>query len=127
MREMRPVLMPMQDAGAYLPYRRVSFGEETVELGAAGHSERSFVGMVSIKDYPAQTAPGMLDELLRLPFELTVSQSFGFVDRQAALGRMNLALGGCDRPRTRPCRCAANCRARRTRSPPAAPGSASIT
>ena len=34
----------------------------------------------------------MLDELLRLPFELVVSQSFGFVDRQAALGRMNLAL-----------------------------------
>jgi type IV secretion system protein VirB4 len=90
--EMRPVLMPMQDAGAYLPYRRISFGEETVELGVAGHTQRSFVGMVSIKDYPAQTAPGMLDELLRLPFELTVSQSFGFVDRQAALGKMNLAL-----------------------------------
>lgn len=90
--EMRPVLLPMQDAGAYLPYRRVSFGEETVELGVAGHTPRSFVGMVSIKDYPAQTAPGMLDELLRLPFELTVSQSFGFVDRQAALGKMNLAL-----------------------------------
>jgi type IV secretion system protein VirB4 len=73
--EMRPVLMPMQDAGSYIPYRRVSFGEETVELGPAGNTARGFVGMVSIKDYPAQTAPGMLDELLRLPFELTVSQS----------------------------------------------------
>jgi type IV secretion system protein VirB4 len=90
--EMRPVLMPMQDAGSYIPYRRISFGEETVELGPAGNTARGFVGMVSIKDYPAQTAPGMLDELLRLPFELTVSQSFGFVDRQAALGKMNLAL-----------------------------------
>jgi type IV secretion system protein VirB4 len=90
--EMRPVLMPMQDAGSYIPYRRISFGEETVELGPAGNTQRGFVGMVSIKDYPAQTAPGMLDELLRLPFELTVSQSFGFVDRQAALGKMNLAL-----------------------------------
>jgi type IV secretion system protein VirB4 len=90
--EMRPVLMPMQDAGGYIPYRRVSFGQETVELGPAGNTQRGFVGLVSIKDYPAQTAPGMLDELLRLPFELTVSQSFGFVDRQAALGKMNLAL-----------------------------------
>ncbi|CAN5714450.1 hypothetical protein BH11PSE6_BH11PSE6_10560 [soil metagenome] len=90
--EMLPVLMPLQDAGSYIPYRRVSFGEETVELGPAGNTPRGFVGMVSIKDYPAQTAPGMLDELLRLPFELTVSQSFGFVDRQAALGKMNLAL-----------------------------------
>ncbi|MET0308338.1 MAG: VirB4 family type IV secretion/conjugal transfer ATPase [Sphingomonas sp.] len=90
--EMRPVLLPMQDLGAYLPYRRVSFGQETVELGAAGASPRSFVGLVSIKDYPGQTAPGMLDELLRLPFELAISQSFGFVDRQAALSKMNLAL-----------------------------------
>src|SRR4029079_19206050 len=90
--EMRPVLLPRQDLGAYLPYRRISFGEETVELGPAGASPRSFLGLVSIKDYPGQTAPGMLDELLRLPFELVVTQSFGFVERQAALSRMNLAL-----------------------------------
>ena len=42
--EMRPVLMPMQDLGAYLPYRRVSFGQETVELGPCANLERSFVG-----------------------------------------------------------------------------------
>jgi type IV secretion system protein VirB4 len=90
--ELRPVLLPQQDLGAYLPYRRISFGQETIELGRAGASPRAFVGMVSIKDYPGQTAPGMLDELLRLPFELNVSQSFAFVERQAALSRMNLAL-----------------------------------
>ncbi len=90
--EMRPVLLPMQDAGDYLPYRRVSFGQDAVELGRAGASPRQFLGLVSVKDYPGQTAPGMLDELLRLPFELTISQSFGFVERQAALSRMNLAL-----------------------------------
>jgi type IV secretion system protein VirB4 len=90
--EMRPVLLPMQDIGDYLPYRRISFGQDTIELGRAGASPRQFVGLVSIKDYPGQTAPGMLDQLLRLPFELTVSQSFGFVERQAALSRMNLAL-----------------------------------
>jgi type IV secretion system protein VirB4 len=90
--EMRPVLLPTQDIGAYLPYRRVSFGQETVELGPAGVSGREFVGLVSIKDYPGQTSAGMFDELLRLPFELTMSQSFGFVDRQDSLGRMNLAV-----------------------------------
>ncbi|HEX8126829.1 MAG TPA: VirB4 family type IV secretion/conjugal transfer ATPase [Allosphingosinicella sp.] len=90
--EMRPVLLPLQDLGDYLPYRRISFGQETVELGPAGATPRSFTGMVSIKDYPGQTVAGMLDELLRLPFELTVSQSFGFVERQAALSTMNLAL-----------------------------------
>jgi type IV secretion system protein VirB4 len=90
--EMRPVLLPMQGLGDYLPYRRISFGQDAVELGRAGASPRQFLGIVSIKDYPGQTAPGMLDELLRLPFELTVSQSFGIVERQAALSRMNLAL-----------------------------------
>ena len=34
----------------------------------------------------------MFDELLRLPCELVVSQSFAFVDRQATLNRLNLAL-----------------------------------
>jgi len=90
--EERPVLLPRQDLGSYLPYRRVSFGQEAVELAAAGHLSRSFLGIVSIKDYPPWSAPGMFDELMRLPFELTVTQSFAFVERQAALERMNLAL-----------------------------------
>jgi len=90
--EMRPVLLPTQDVGAYLPYRRASFGAETVELAPIGTAKRSFAALISIKDYPGQTSPGMFDEFMRLPFELTISQSFGFVDRQAALGRMNLAL-----------------------------------
>jgi type IV secretion system protein VirB4 len=90
--ERRPVLLPQGDLGDYLPYRRVSFGAETLQLSAGGGRPREFAAMVSIKDYPAQSAPGMLDDLLRLPHELTISQSFGFVDRQASLDRMNLAL-----------------------------------
>ncbi|USR02370.1 VirB4 family type IV secretion/conjugal transfer ATPase [Sphingomonas aerolata] len=90
--EMRPVLLPLQDVGNYLPYRRISFGQETVELGRTGASDRNFLGLVSIKDYPGQTSAGMFDELLRLPVELVLSQSFGFTDRQGALARMNLAL-----------------------------------
>jgi type IV secretion system protein VirB4 len=90
--EMRPVLVPQGDAGEYLPYRRASFGLETLELSRAGALARGFGAMVSIKDYPAQTTPGMLDDLLRLPCEMVVTQSFGFVDRQPTLERMNLAL-----------------------------------
>jgi type IV secretion system protein VirB4 len=90
--EVRPVLLPHQDLGDYIPYRRVSFGQNAIEIGASGHAPRSFTGIVSIKDYAAHSAPGMFDDLLRLPFEMTVSQSFAFVDRQMALGRMNLAM-----------------------------------
>jgi type IV secretion system protein VirB4 len=90
--ETRPVLLPRQDLGAYIPYRRVSFGQDAVELGSSGHAPRSFSAIVSIKDYPAATAAGMFDDLMRMPFELTVTQSFAFVERQTALSRMNLAL-----------------------------------
>ena len=90
--ELRPVRLPDADLGLYLPYRRVSFGARAIEFGAAGRLERSFAGMVSVKDYPGQTAPGVLDDLMRLPVEMVLTESFGFVDRQQTLDRMNLAL-----------------------------------
>ncbi|HKT85350.1 MAG TPA: VirB4 family type IV secretion/conjugal transfer ATPase, partial [Novosphingobium sp.] len=90
--DMRPVGLPHGDLGQHLPVRRVSFGQEAFELAPAGHLPRKFGAVISIKDYPAQTLPGMFDELYRMPFEMTVSQSFAFVERGAALSRMNLAL-----------------------------------
>jgi type IV secretion system protein VirB4 len=90
--EMRPVGLPHGDLGMHVPWRRISFGQDAVELGPAGPLERRFSGLVSIKDYPGQTMPGMFDELYRLPFEMTVTQSFAFAERSEALGRMSLAL-----------------------------------
>ncbi|WP_088307229.1 VirB4 family type IV secretion/conjugal transfer ATPase [Novosphingobium sp. B 225] len=90
--EMRPVGLPHGDIGHHIPARRISFGQDAFELGTAGDSARKFGAIISIKDYPAQTMPGMFDELYRLPMQMTVSQSFAFVERGAALGRMNLAL-----------------------------------
>ena len=90
--ERRPVVLPEGDLSAYLPYRRISFGAQAVELGETGASPRQFCGIVAIKEYPGQTGPGMLDDLLRLPAEMMITQSFGFADRQATLGRINLAL-----------------------------------
>ncbi len=90
--DLRPVALPHGDLGHFIPARRVSFGQDCVELGPAGPLARRFVAMVSIKDYPGATFPGMFDELYRLPFELQVTQSFAMVERAAALGQMNLAL-----------------------------------
>ncbi|WP_439538914.1 VirB4 family type IV secretion/conjugal transfer ATPase [Sphingomonas sp.] len=90
--DMRPMFLPEADIGHYLPWRRISFGQELVELGAEGAHPTGYLGLVSLKDYPGHTGSGMFDDLLRLPYEITISQSFGFVDRQAALSRMNLAL-----------------------------------
>lgn len=90
--KMRPVGLPFGDLGHHLPSRRVSFGQDAFELSAAEQMPRTFGAVVSIKDYPAQTMPGMFDELYRMPFPMVVSQSFQFVERGEALGRMNLAL-----------------------------------
>lgn len=87
-----PVRLADADLRHYLPQRRISFGDDMIELGPTGHDGRRFIAMLSVKDYPSLTAPGMLDDLLRLPIAMTVTQSFALVDRDPALGRMNLAL-----------------------------------
>ena len=90
--ELRPMRVASEDMADYLFTRRISFGQEVVELGPTGHGPRQFVGMLSIKDYPGFTTPGMFDDILRLPFEMTVTHSFAFVERKAVLDRMNLAI-----------------------------------
>lgn len=93
--EMRPVLKPdplvKDDAGQYLPYQRLSFGVDAFEMKSAGDA-KAFGSLISVKEYPPQAAPGMLDALLHLPYEMTLSQSFQYVDRQIALERVGLAL-----------------------------------
>ena len=88
----RPMGLPVGDLGHHLPFRRVSFGQEAFELAEVGPHHRMFGAIVSIKDYPAASFPGMFDQLYRMPFEVVVTQSFAFVERTSALGRMNLTL-----------------------------------
>ena len=94
--EMRPVRRPDEatDIGRMLPYRRASFGLDAMELRGAGGLEagRDFAAILSLKDYPDATSPGLLDGLLRLPFEMVVTESFAPQERQTARERMDLAL-----------------------------------
>jgi len=67
---------------------RVIFGRETIEI--RHEAESRFTGMLSFKEYPATTKPGMLDAVLISPFELILSQSFSFVskaDARTIMGR----------------------------------------
>ena len=90
--EMRPVRKPSEDTdvGHMLPYRRASFGLDVMELRGAQGSD--FGAMLSLKDYPDATSPGMLDTLLRLPYEMVVSESFAPSERQTTRERMDLAI-----------------------------------
>lgn len=90
--EMRPVRRPHEDSdvGHMLPYRRASFGLDAMELRGSG--EPDFAALLSLKDYPDATSPGLLDGLLRLPYEMVVSESYAPAERQTARERMDLAL-----------------------------------
>jgi len=86
--DMRPLQLPRAPLEAYLGYKRLFFGFETVEIRGAERSDTTFAALVSIKEYGAGTGPGMLDGLLRLPHELVITQSFAFVDRTEAAKRL---------------------------------------
>lgn len=90
--EMRPVRRPVEgtDIGRMLPYRRVSFGLDAMELRGADGPE--FGALISIKDYPDSTAPGLTDALLRIPCEMVLSESYAPSDRQVARERIDLAV-----------------------------------
>jgi len=91
--EMRPVRRPADgtDIGRMLPYRRVSFGLDAMELRGAD-ARGSYASLVSLKDYPDSTAPGLTDALLRLPCELVLTESYAPSDRQVARERIDLAI-----------------------------------
>ena len=89
--ELRPLLTPAGDPGRHIPYRRVTFGLDALERRGAG-GDRDFAAVLALKEYPPFAAPGLLDALLRLPYEITLSESFAFVDRQIGLERVSLAL-----------------------------------
>lgn len=89
--ELQPMLEPSGDAGQHLPYRRISFGLDAIERRSAD-GRRDFAAMLGLKDYPPQATAGMLDALLRLPYEMVLAEGYAFVDRQTGLERVSLAL-----------------------------------
>ena len=90
--EMRPVRRPSPetDIGDMLPYRRASFGLDAMEL--RGSAAPDFAAILGLKDYPEATSPGLLDNLLRLPFEMVVTESYAPNERTTAKERIDLAL-----------------------------------
>ena len=90
--EVRPVRRPADDVdiGQMLPYRRVSFGLDAIEQRGAGAPD--FCSILGLKDYPEATSPGLLDAMLRLPYEMVVCESYAPTERQTTRERMDLAL-----------------------------------
>src|SRR5690606_38201205 len=82
----QPVRVPTHAMDRYLPQSRLYFGSNALEARSA--TKTRYAGMVSIKEYGAQTAAGMLDGFLKLPFEFIITQSFLFINRQTSIEEM---------------------------------------
>ena len=86
------VLAPSGDLGHVIATRRLNFGLDTMEFAPTGADPSVLAAMISLKDYPHWSVPGLLDGVLRLPFELVLTESFSFISHAASLNRISLAL-----------------------------------
>jgi type IV secretion system protein VirB4 len=83
-----PVPVVSGSLGAAIYTDRVITGKRGFEIRAPGGS---YVGtLFSFREYPARTRPGMLNTLLSADFPLVLSQSYAFLTRAQAHGRLSL-------------------------------------
>ena len=76
------------DASNILCTTRISFGNEAFEI--RGVQDTVVGATIGIKEYCAETGPGMLDGTLSLPFGFVMTQSFTFITKPAAVRMMTL-------------------------------------
>lgn len=85
----KPMQLPRMAIRDYVGVSRLNFGKRTMHVQAATDEDSRFGAMISLKEYPPFTAPGMLDELLQMPHEFILSQSFTVSDKPIAQERIS--------------------------------------
>jgi type IV secretion system protein VirB4 len=86
--EFLPVPLVSGPLGNAIYTDRAIFGRRAYEIRAPGALR--FGAIFGFREYPATTWPGMLDAVLTLPFPLVLSQSFSFLARPDAIGKLSL-------------------------------------
>ena len=86
--EWRRFALPRAEIKDILCTSRPFFGKGGL-MALSGPTRTQYAGVLAIQDYPASTFPGILNGLLSLPFELVLTQSFTFLSKAHAQGRMS--------------------------------------
>jgi type IV secretion system protein VirB4 len=86
--ERRKMAITPTEIDHYLPSNRLFFGPKSIE--SRGFGGTKYAGIVSVKEYRPATNAGMLDGFLQMPFEFIMSQSFTFINRMIAIGKIQL-------------------------------------
>ncbi|MBQ4874977.1 MAG: VirB4 family type IV secretion/conjugal transfer ATPase [Rickettsiaceae bacterium H1] len=82
------LLLPVINIAEYLPLNRFYFGNKSFEMVTP--KGNYYGGIVSLKEYGQSTSAGMLDVFLQLPYELIITQTFQFTNRQIAINKMQI-------------------------------------
>lgn len=90
--EDQPMLAIEGDIAQYIPKRQLFFSPTGIESLSNLNENSRFAAMLSLKEYPSHTCPGMLDDLMKLPVEMIVTQSFAFDHRQKTRENLELQL-----------------------------------
>jgi type IV secretion system protein VirB4 len=85
----RRMRLPRMSICNYVGCARLHFSRRTMQAqGPTKHDDR-FGAMLSIKEYPPFTGPGMLDGLLQVNHEFILTQSFTIADKPIAQERIS--------------------------------------
>ncbi|HEV2501784.1 MAG TPA: VirB4 family type IV secretion/conjugal transfer ATPase [Mesorhizobium sp.] len=85
----RRMRLPRMGLRNYVGTSRLHFGKRTMQAQAAIDDESRFGAMLSVKEYPPFTGPGMLDGLLQVNHEFILTQSFTIADKPIAMERIS--------------------------------------
>ncbi|UZO95029.1 VirB4 ATPase (plasmid) [Roseomonas mucosa] len=81
-----PVPLVNGHLGGAIYTDRVIVGREAIEI--RGPSGSTYAAGFGLREYPATTWPGMFDTILAAPYRCVLTQTFGFLNKQAAQGIM---------------------------------------
>ena len=84
----RKMRLPRMGIRNYVGTSRLHFGKRAMQTQAATDEDNRYGAMLSIKEYPPYTGPGMLDGLLQVNHEFILTQSFTITDKPIAQERI---------------------------------------
>lgn len=85
----RKMRLPRMGIYGFVGTSRLHFAKRTMQAQAAVDEDTRYGAMLSIKEYPPFTGPGLLDSLLQVNHEFILTQSFSIADKPIAQERIS--------------------------------------
>ena len=85
----RKMRLPRMSIANYVGSSRLHFSRRTVQSQGPTQADDRFGAILSVKEYPPFTGPGMLDGLLQVNHEFILTQSFTISDKPIAQERIS--------------------------------------